>query len=487
MKKGPLLNKNTNNFTTRDSLGIEGVAASISAELCPIVNTVTPRAFYWPFLVWNYYDFYKNSGITEHTYNTFDKQFLKRQDYFFVLSQLLINSTDQYNLVGIQNTQIDVNNNPDGPYKYNKNYFVTSFGGMQYYNAGCITMDYIREIDVENNKRFSFPRITQIGKEMALYFESVIKNTEYYKNYRMIDVPVPRSVLEEYGNVINLGMNGFDRCKESLRKRLFENERYFMLRDSAEYLKFIFDKYNMYDSKLNEYRGILFDSFSPRGRKEMLPDELRSISSGWEIVIGRQYFTCGLECIWKYMLYLLSGESKTKNDWIEDSINSSTWNCDINSSIGDLLENCDLDFETRELMIYDAAHLRNEQYMVENGLKLILSMYNRFVDRDDFDKESAYLSWGNDTASISFEELILTVQNYINRPIKDFLVFVMNRWLIEQHYNTAFEKLLQNRDGFYYEIVDGYYYHKHDFYIAFQGVRLYQLAQVMRDLDILKR
>lgn len=91
MRKGPLLNKNTYNFTTRDSLGIEGVAASISAELCPIVNTVTPRAFYWPFMVWNYYDFYKNSGIEEHTYDAFDKPFLKRQDYFlFSLNYLSI-------------------------------------------------------------------------------------------------------------------------------------------------------------------------------------------------------------------------------------------------------------------------------------------------------------------------------------------------------------------------------------------------------------
>ena len=486
MKKGPLLNKNTNNFTTRDSLGIEGVAASISAELCPIVNTVTPRAFYWPFLVWNYYDFYKNSGIEEHTYYSFDKPYLKRQDYFFVLSQLLIKSPDQYNLVGKQNTEIDLNNNQTGPYLYNKDYFISSFGGMQYYNAGCISMDYVREIDVENNRRFSFPRMTPAGKDMALYFESVIKDTEYYKHYRLIDVPVSREVLEEYGRVINLGLKGFDKCKESLKNHLFENEHYYMLHDSGEYLKYIFNKYDMTDSKLSDFRRILFDSFSERGNKESLPDELRRISNGWEIAVGRQYFTCGLESIWKYMLDLLSHESKTKKSWIEDSIYTSNWNIDINSPISELLESCNFDFKTRELMIDDAAHLRNKDQMVENGLKIILSMYNRFVDRDDYDKEAAYLTWGNDTSSISFEELIMTVQKYKNRPIKEFISYVMGQWLIEQHYKTAFEKLLQRRDGFYCELTDGRYYHKHDFYIAFQGIRLYQLAQVMRDLDILK-
>ena len=55
MPRGPRLNNIAKNFTTRDSLGIEGVATSISADICPIVNTVTPRAFYWPFMVWIYY------------------------------------------------------------------------------------------------------------------------------------------------------------------------------------------------------------------------------------------------------------------------------------------------------------------------------------------------------------------------------------------------------------------------------------------------
>ncbi len=59
MPKGPILNDISRNFTTRDSLGIEGVAATMQASICPVVNTVTPRAFYWPFLVWLYYDYHR--------------------------------------------------------------------------------------------------------------------------------------------------------------------------------------------------------------------------------------------------------------------------------------------------------------------------------------------------------------------------------------------------------------------------------------------
>lgn len=484
MKKGPLLNNNKKNFTTRDSLGIEGVAASISAELCPIVNTVTPRAFYWPFMVWIYYDFYKYSGIEEHNYSVFDKEYVKRQDYFFVLSQLLNDAPDQYNLVGKQNTMNDLLNNPDGPYEYNPNYFVSTFGGMQYYNAGCISLDYVREIDVDNNGRFSFPKLTPDGKKMALAFQNVIKDTEYYKKYRLNNVPVPKSVLIEYGQVINIGLKGFDKCKIDLKNHLFNNEHFPVLTDCCNYIKHIYNEYDMQDSILASFREILFDAYSIRGRNESIGSELRSVSNGWEIVIGRQYFTSGLESIWKFMLYNLN-LPMTKKEWISLCINRTNWTLDLDTCIKDVLDECNYDYNTRESMIYDASHLRNVSCMVENGMKIILSMYNRFVDRTDFGDESAYLTWGNESSSISFEELITTVNNYKNRTIRELLTYIMDQWLIEQHYKTAFEKLLQNRDGFYYEIIDGRYIHKCDFDMAFQGIRLFQLAQVMKDLDIL--
>ena len=109
-KGGPRLNNISKNFTTRDSLGVEGISTSIQAEICPIVNTVTPRAFYWPFMIWIYYDFYKYSGIPDHTVQAFDA-YLKRQDYFFVLATLLTEDSDQNNLVGKQQSQIDIDNN----------------------------------------------------------------------------------------------------------------------------------------------------------------------------------------------------------------------------------------------------------------------------------------------------------------------------------------------------------------------------------------
>ena len=72
MAKGPKLNKTGYNFTARDNLGIEGATAGIQADLCPVINTVTPRAFYWPFMVWNYYDYHVNYKTENKTSSDFD-------------------------------------------------------------------------------------------------------------------------------------------------------------------------------------------------------------------------------------------------------------------------------------------------------------------------------------------------------------------------------------------------------------------------------
>ena len=45
--------------------------------------------------------------------------------------------------------------------------------------------------------------------------------------------------------------------------------------------------------------------------------------------------------------------------------------------------------------------------------------------------------------------------------------------------------MLQNRDGFFYELVDDKYIKKHDFDMRFQDIRMTSLRQVMMDIDML--
>ncbi len=485
MPRGPRLNNISKNFTTRDSLGIEGVAATIQGEICPVVNTVTPRAFYWPFMVWIYYDFYEYSGIKEYNYNAFD-EYLKRQDYFFVMATLLTEGSDQSGLVGKQQTQIDIDNNPSGPYEFNPKYFKTRFGGMQYYNAGCLSMYFVTDHDDATGKEFALPRLSQHGKKMAIAFESVIKNTRYYKEYRRNDKAVPRTVLEEYGKVINFGLQGFNECKAILREYLFEQlpGRRDLLTDNANLIRYIIDTYKVSDWNRAACRQMFYDNELSTGEKIIIPSELLEVSHKWEIVVGRQYFTSGIEMIWKYMLGILN-EPLTIKEWIELAVNESSFSWNLENSLGSVLGECNYNYSDRELMIGDATHNQNIKYMLENGIKVILSVYNRFRFREDLGDEKTFMRYGYENQSIPLQELFDTVDEYKNISIEDFMVLVIRKWILEQHYATAFEKMLQNRDGFFYELVDDKYIKKHDFDMRFQDIRMTSLRQVMMDIDML--
>ena len=482
MPKGPQLNNIARNFTTRDSLGIESVASSISGEICPVVNTVTPRAFYWPFMVWIYYDFYKYSGIEDRTIKSFDL-YLKRQDYFFVLASLLTPGSDRTNLVGITQTQKDINQNKTGKYPFNPKYFKTKYGGMQYYNAGCLSMRFIVNQDPETGADYSFPKLTKDGEKMALAFERVIKETQYYKKYRLLDIDVPEEVLKEYGHIINIGLVGFDECKEILKQKMFESNRSFKLAESAQYVDYLNKQYGISEFDKAICRKMLFDHQDYSGNTIEIRSGLETISNEWEIVIGRQYFTAGLEIIWKYMLEQLD-EPLTKKQWITKVIESSNIDIDINSSVSTLLDKVNLDYYAREQMISE-GRAGNDSCAVANGMKIILSIYNRFYNRDEMGEDRLFFDYGYDSDSISFSELFEGVNRFKNAFVKDFIVFVMDEWLIQQHYITAFEKMLRKNDGFYYEIIDDKYIKRFDFTVDFQDIRLIKLSQVMKDLDII--
>lgn len=493
MAKGPLFNDNNKSFTTRDNLGINSVAASIQAELCPIVNTVTPRAFYWPFMVWNYYDFYTNSDVKEHKLETFDKPFLKKNDYFFVLANIINDNHDRYNLVGSMKTSANCADSPSGPFLYDETYFKTQYGGMQYYNAGCITMGFITN-ESADGETFKFPKLTkELGEPMALAFERVIKDTEYYKNYRLCNKPVPRAVLEEFGKIVTLDLSAFYECKELLRKAMFEPIKNIRLDntdliESAKYVKFIYNNCPAFIGKgvneldLKALREVLFDYYSPAGMCKYEHDsDLNEIIAKWEVVAGRQYFTMAIEMIWKHMLLSLN-YPMTLEKWIETSIEESEHKVKLDDNLGEYISGSDFSFEERESMISKGAYGSTKtEGNLDTGIELLLSIYNRFINRDDIDK--TLLDMGEE---ISISRLISLVEKYKNKPVSEFLLYIIENWIVKQHQKTAFNKMLQGRNGYFFEIIDGLYHKKADTYAEFQGIRLLQLMRVMMDLDMLE-
>lgn len=485
---GAKFNTVTTQFSSRDSLGIESVAASISGELCPIVNTVTPRAFYWVFLCWIYYDFYKNSGIKEKDWNrkTFDEKYLKRQDYFFVLANLLAENPDQTNLVGIQKTRIDKEINKEGPYSFNPKYFLTAYGGMQYYNAGCLTMGLITNYDDQTGRTFKLPRLTQYGEKVALAFEKAIQDTEYYKQYRLKDSLVPRHVLIQYGKVLQLNMANLAECRELLRHFLFERNKRLTL--CAEYARQLHKITGTYQLDSGTARKLLYDYYSPRGDAHECIEELRGVIQGWEIVIGRQYFTAGIEMIWKYMLFSLKGPCSFE-EWTGEVLNSIEEGI-LDRSLDSLIPECIFSFEERERMVSAARTTSINSGVVVDGLKLAISVYNRFNRRTDLEIGAGFLDYGKGripgTGGISINEWIESVNRRRNETVRDFLIYVMRECIVEQHKRTCFEKMTrysQSIDGFYFEFFNNLYVkNEHEFQVDFQAIRIIQLMQVMHDL-----
>ena len=353
---------------------------------------------------------------------------------------------------------------------------------MQYYNGGCDTMYFIKDRNNETGEVFDLARLTSEGEKLALSFENVIKETEYYKNYRLKDIPIPRVVLEEYGKVINMGLVGFEESKSILKHRLFDIN--LQLTACTSYVQHLYNNYSIIDLPRDMTRKILFDHISPSSETIVCPDNLKMVADQWEILIGRQYFTSGLEMIWKSMLLKIE-EPASKKEWLERMISRSEFSWNIEESLETVIPECIFDYETRENMIKQATRGKDPEWNLENGIKVLLSVYNWMISRDDLDAEAALLNYGVDNHSISLTEFKDTVERYKHREIVDFMIFVMDKWLCEQHYFTAFNKLMQGRDGFYYELIDDLYRKKHDYDMGFQGIRLIQLMQIMKDLDML--
>lgn len=466
----------------------------MQAELCPVVNTVTYRAFYWIFMIWNYYDFYKHSGEMDYGRNAssvFNKEYVKRQDYYFVLANLINDAEDRKNLVGVEKTSADLSNNKKGPYDYNRDYFKSHFGGMQYYNAGCRILGFITDVDSEGNSIPGINRLTKgLGQEMGEAFERIIKNTEYYKKYRNVDKRIPRKVLQEYGSLVSLDLKNFQECKRLLRNELFEprfNELFDnkYLIQSKDYLKFLYYQHDLKEPATWEMREALYDYFSPRGEHRLAyPEDLEYVVKAWEVVIGRQYFTIAIEMICKAMVDVLA-VPKSFDDLVSDLIEGSSWDCvDVEQSIGSLLGTCDLGFEEREDLIEMGYRgVQDTSTNCDAGLRVILSVYNRFKDRDDI--ESHLLERGG---GVTIDKLIKLVDEWWDRPVLDLLQFIMREWIIYQNEVTALEKVLrsQSLDGYIFERVDDKYARTGKYPTTdFQGVRLVNLLQIMKDLDVI--
>ena len=487
VSKGPKISYTKRNFTTRDNLGINAVGTSYQAELCPVVNTVTPRAFYWMFAVWNFYDYWQNYSTEKRTMKDFEENFQKRNDYFFILANLLTENSDRDNLVGKDNCAALLEKYGDGPYEYERYYFVSHYGGMQYYVPGCSTLGFITEVDANGNT-LPFPKITEkIGVPLAKAFEAVIKDTEYYRSYRLRNVPVPRNVLQELGGRLSLAMDDMEECKELFRSALFEPQHTILFQNekliqSKDYLLFLNRKYGFRKLTPAEMRGVLYDYFCPGGVHEKeLPEGLREIATEWEVAIGRQYFALSIELIWQYMLLELNSPMDL-NRWVNTCLNDASWTIDRKAPLGSIADKAVFEYEQREKILAPSARVSTGVYRknLETALLVMLSVCNRFRNRSDVHPQDLEIG-----GRISVSELTRMMDEDHEKSVEEMLAFIMVNWVVRRHEEVAFRKMTEGRDGFFIEKIDDLYYRKVYHSPGYTGNRMLQLMSVLDDLDML--
>lgn len=476
--KGPQINNTSRTFTTRDSVGIEGIANTISADLCPVVNTVTPRPYYWAFITWCYWKYYQAFGSIK---DDEVREFIRRQNYFISLGNLIAGNNVVGGFTGITNIE-SRNDLQQESFAYINDY-IAGIGAMGYYIPGLETMDLVTRQDVRNGivvETFKEPHLkAPRATDLAEAFESVISSTEYYKQY-LFENSVPRDVLKKLGNTVQIDMKGFDECKRLLIQYLFERDR---LEKCKNYILWIKDKCGIEASSLDICRKVFFDTFSPRADNNELDLSLKDTSRGWEVLVARQYFTLALEVIWTYMMNQLM-EPMTKTEWISCCINRQVFSYDINSPLSTIVADSRKNAAEIEQLFAEERSAK-DKCSFERGLTILLSVYNRLNQRKDFNEHQLkYFDYGTG-GSVSFNEVFKVIEDYKNRPIKDFLAYIMLHFLINQHLQTAFGKMLDNRDGYYIQEMDGKYIAVREFGWFFQGNRMVQLYSVMKDLDVI--
>lgn len=487
MFKGPSLNisQQFNDIAGEDQLSIKYVAVNISNELLNGITTITPRARYWSFYTWVLYDFIFNSKM-ERTSGNF-KKYLKRQEWFFILANIAYEEKYGIEMPYIQGITVGKEiweSNISGLFELKTNYIANSYGGYSTYRNVIKLLGLTSDSD--RDKNIEIDTLTEYGKNVAEAFEKEIIDTEYYEKYRLSSEPVAKDVLYEYGEKVHINEIGatFD-GKELLKKFVSENVNNDYKRRRSESLK-----YFVYLSKLEgknnfneeEWRYIFYDKYSNNSNHN-IPKEFIEVAIGWELYVARMYFTYGLEGIWSKLLLAMQYDTVYINQLIEKILNNV--NDDIlNRKVCDITNKL-IDFEERSVNVLNIKKQNNDAVL--SGLYLMIDVYNKIVNRNDFDSFHRRLIAFGGKKDISLEYWLSIVNKYKDETVKDLLIFIIENFIIKQHYNTAIEKLYTTHNKtFHFNLDENRLHWIGNDHAAFNGMRVIQGFNIVKDLGLVK-
>jgi len=177
-----------------DPLGMNRVSDRLTNEMLMGITSMTTRARYYSFYVWNVYNIGKKVDVTR--YEQFRRAFYDRERAFMmacIAHQETTGNTDldHSSILGSTKGQ-RVWRESGKTIKMTFPFLANRLGGYGYYYQASIGSLGLTE--QENVKDV----VTELGKQLALSFEKSVKDSEYFQNY-IEKGSIPKDVLVDYG------------------------------------------------------------------------------------------------------------------------------------------------------------------------------------------------------------------------------------------------------------------------------------------------
>ncbi|MBT2728563.1 hypothetical protein J7E63_16685 [Bacillus sp. ISL-75] len=473
-----------------DHLGIRFVGISIADTLQAGITSITSRARYWSFYSWVIHDFIQN-GPEQKSMKEF-KQYLKKQEWYYILANIgwsVKNNMTTSGLIGSTKGSAEWNSEQT-VFLPVFDYVKDSFGGYGTYRNVLKIVGLTREGNIE--KGVQIDRLTSLGKELAEAYEKSIDGTVYYQKYRHSNNPVPREVLIDYGQFGGLSSLHTNALDLPLLTDIFmpknpSGERGKLRRNSLLYYMSIIQQKAAKPFSFQVWQNLMYDGYFTGTIK--VSKELQVVAIGWEIYQARQLITYSLDAIWSFLLDKMSRRIYTTPELISHVLEElSALDFNLNQSIKSIVESLDLQQKDRNnyinLMGSDEKNLISH---VWSPILVMLEVYCRFKDRQDFtDLHKNLLTMGG-RDSISFKTWFVFVEDYYDQTIEEFLSYIMNYFILDQHQKVALNKVITTKNETYHFVEnDGKLYFINDDHPAFNAFRVNQGLSILEDLQLIK-
>lgn len=486
-----------NTIVGEDHLGIRSVAIAMAERLQSGITSITPRARYYSFFAWVLHDFIQTQS--DKSVTNF-KRFLKRQEWYYILANLAEAAHAEYTPTGVVGITkgTEIWNKGLAEFPVYENYLKNAFGGYNVYRNVMKLLGITVVGDA--NLGVQIDRLTESGQELAEAFQHTVAHTKYFTDWRHKEnAEVPASVLLEFGQVAGLSRLSQPASQDrELLERLFTSDstddEYKQLRSqSLAYYRYIVKRMNGQPLNQVAWRRCMYNySYGNQERVGFgqVPSQYHDAALGWEIFQGRQLLTYSLESMWCYVLDVMSRRPYATEHLISEVLSAlEQRGISIEDPVEDVIRDAlPLPMEVRDDYVLGiTSEDPSVADRVWNPLLVMLDVALHFSDRSRFrELHHEFLRMG-ERGHISLSTFEFDLYRYMDKPVSQYLEFLIRYYILEQHQHVALNKILgTGNDTYHFVENDGKLDFLHPDYPVFNAFRVGQAMSVLKDLGFLK-